>query len=86
MNTHHRARIIATLLLAVTLVTLGGCATANTIEVARGHSRKKDSGDVVWEWKPKPSYYWFVPLTIPLDIATSPIQLFLIPVWLGNKH
>jgi hypothetical protein len=66
-----------------------GCFTHKAYEQARGPVtgwRKDDDGKPVRDKKgngiaehdaTKPGYYCLFPLTIPLDVATSPIQLTL---------
>lgn len=36
--------------------------------------------------KPHPAYYALVPLTVPADIATSPVQLGIYLFWYAGIH
>jgi len=68
------------------LICGSGCMTNATVEKARGlevGSHRDDKGANVTEYKdPKPGYYCFVPFTVAVDIATSPIQ---IPIYIWAK-
>ena len=64
-------KTIVGLLLIALLVSTNGCVTHATVERAKGHQLYwSDAPDNT----PHPAYYGFLPLTIPLDIATCPIQ------------
>ena len=57
--------------------------TTATVDHAKAWMHKDDKGDVVVQKKPQPAYYLLVPLTVPLDIVTFPIQA----IWyLGAHH
>jgi hypothetical protein len=77
------SKIIGSLLLISLIVSSNGCLTYNTVEHAQGTAtgsfflptKSVDvNGDTVHTGKPHPAYYAFLPLTIPTDIVTSPIQ------------
>lgn len=68
-------------LLVLMLIGSSGCTTYNTIQYAKGHSE-----NVAWftfsalhkernpDEKPQPAYYLLTPVTVPVDVATFPIQ------------
>lgn len=81
MPRHGMACLLA---VAVTLF-LSGCASVKTVEHAKGHCYKKEDGEIVWDKEPKPGYYAFLPLAIPFDIATFPVQMLRIPFWAAEN-
>jgi len=78
-------RLAATLAL---LIVTSGCMTYSAIEDARGHPESdlwawgpSTEGTNLWIrgtsihlMNPQPRYYLLVPLTVPVDLATSPLQ------------
>jgi hypothetical protein len=65
-------KAIRSLLLLFLLLNMSGCMTYSTVQRAKGDY------NVVTGHKPDeahPGYYALIPLTVPLDVATSPIQL-----------
>ena len=79
-------RLINCFVLALVCLSLSGCITY-TIDTAKGVPRDNGHGAKVPLDEPRPEYYWFVPLTIPADIATSPCQgLFFFFVWATGWH
>lgn len=64
------------------LILNAGCATMHTIDAAKGdrtaRNEKDDKNGKPSEAGPQPAYYLLLPLTIPFDIATSPIQGLMI--------
>jgi hypothetical protein len=65
-------KIFCWLSLFAILMSTDGCMTYSTVQRAKGNynvvtGHKPD--------EPHPAYYALVPVTVPLDIATSPIQL-----------
>jgi hypothetical protein len=77
------SKIFVSLGLIALLAGLNGCLTYKTIGRAQGTAtgsfflptKSVDAdGETVHLDKPRPGYYAFLPLTIPVDIATSPIQ------------
>jgi len=60
------------ILLAIILV-LSGCATSATWDTARGV--KPFTSEPI---EPKPAYYALLPLTVPLDVVTFPVQCVVI--------
>jgi hypothetical protein len=80
------------ILISALLISVSGCMTGTTIDHARGawqgpyfmgsESVDKD-GKPVQTQDPNSAYYCLLPLTIPADIVTSPIQLVL---WLYAKY
>jgi hypothetical protein len=89
MNSARRILGLATLL--ALLIGLNGCATYSAIQDARGHPES-----TLWMWDdsnqptpPRPAYYALVPLTIPVDVATSPLQgiyFFGYPYIIGQQQ
>jgi hypothetical protein len=64
-------KIIGNLLLILLIASSSSCVTHATVERAKGHQLYwSDAPDNT----PHPAYYAFLPLTIPLDIATCPFQ------------
>ncbi len=64
-------KTIIGLLLIALLLSTNGCMTNATVQRAKGQQLYwSDAPDNT----PHPAYYAFLPLTIPLDIATCPIQ------------
>ena len=68
----HAMKVVRSLLLLVLVLDMSGCMTYSTVQCAKGDynvvtGHKPD--------EPHPGYYALIPLTVPLDIATSPIQL-----------
>ena len=80
-------RILKTVSLLLVLLSVSGCMTFNTVEFAKGRTHTDNDGKVIVDEKPKPGYYWLIPVTVPADIATSPFQLVFIciPIWLGYR-
>ena len=77
------SKIFVNLLLIALLVSLNGCLTYKTIGRAQGTAtgsfflptKSVDANGVTVRLnKPHPAYYALLPLTIPVDIATSPVQ------------
>ena len=72
-------KIIISLLLITLLVSSNGCMSYSAVQDAKGHQDK-----TMWIWrgqtsgdsdnKSRPAYYLLLPVTIPADIVTSPIQ------------
>src|SRR5689334_18902049 len=92
-------RLAATLAL---LVVSNGCMTYSAIEDAKGHSESdlwawgpSTEGTNLWiksthihATNPQPGYYLLMPLTVPVDVATSPLQaayFFGYPYLLGKE-
>jgi hypothetical protein len=83
------SKIIGSIMLIAFLVTSNGCMTQSTIKYAQGHSHQAwinngfGSGYIGGdEPKPNPYYYFLLPLAVPADVATSPLQL----IGLGLAH
>jgi hypothetical protein len=75
-------RFIAIILLVALVIGSSGCATSCTIKRAKGEQIGwSDDPDV----KKHPAYYFFIPFTVPFDIATSPIQIFFLPDIFGTS-
>ena len=75
------SKVCKIVLFVLVIIGSSGCTTYNTVQYAQGHSEKAVWGsfqDPKREWnpdeKPKPAYYLLTPVTVPVDIATSPIQ------------
>ena len=52
----------------------GGCLTCNVLHGAKEQSHRNSGAEVVVDQKAQPARYALLPLTIPVDIVTSPIQ------------
>ncbi len=83
------SRITGGLFLLALLVSLNGCMTNAAIEHATGTSSRdypSGSGESIhydMHYQPHPAYYGLLPLTVPADIATSPIQFGF---YLWHRH
>ena len=68
--------------LAVLLFSSNGCMTYSAVQEAKG----KWNGVIGHQpSEPHPACYALVPLTVPLDVATSPIQLIYYVVLSGPQ-
>jgi hypothetical protein len=72
-------KIITSLLLIALLVSSNGCMTYDAIQHAKGQPAPyfafgNDDVQKNIDGKPHPAYYAWLPLSIPADIATAPIQ------------
>jgi hypothetical protein len=65
-----RLRIVPSLFLVSVVVMLNGCTTTMMLHMAEDSHEK--NGEIV---KPEPWHYALLPLTIPFDIVTFPLQL-----------
>jgi|ERR1700722_14728163 len=84
------SKILESLLLVTLLVGSNGCMTYNTIQYAKGHPEnamwltfrnpQKSPPHFVTTTEAHPAYYALLPLTVPIDIATSPIQYITVLV------
>jgi hypothetical protein len=72
------------LLIIVAMTTLSGCMTSIvTYNRARGkYTWPTEPEEKMPKLKPKPVYYGLLPLTIPFDVATSPVQMPLFIMWI----
>lgn len=63
---------------------LSGCMVSiMTYNKARGeYTWPSAPKDELPKLEPKPAYYALLPLTVPLDIATCPVQVPLFVMWL----
>jgi hypothetical protein len=66
-------KTIGTLLLVAILISSNGCVTYCTVQNAKGVPTGATEPKPV-KPEPHPAYYLLLPLTIPIDIVTSPIQ------------
>lgn len=63
-----------------TLIGLNGCMTSTALHRAKGQKTYLPGMDVEMDHsfqadgKPHPGYYYLLPLTVPADVATAPIQ------------
>jgi hypothetical protein len=71
-------RTFCCFLLSVILVSTCGCMTYSTVQRAKGESNAVTGNEPA---EPHPWNYALVPLTVPLDVATSPVQLAAV-AWL----
>jgi protein-S-isoprenylcysteine O-methyltransferase Ste14 len=64
------------------LMSSSGCMTYSSVQRAKGEHNVVTGH---YPTEQHPGYYALLPLTVPADIATSPIQLLLY-VLLGSSH
>jgi hypothetical protein len=84
MNTLN-SKLLVGLTLSALLVGSNGCMTQSAIQYGKG----TPSGawmNYVTGWpnqiadtKPKPLYYFLIPVTFPADVVTSPVQIIGFP-------
>lgn len=74
------AKLLTVVTLMALLVINNGCMTYSTVQTARGEPPNFLPGWRMEAHSPKPAYYALVPLTVPLDIVTSPVQLIIFVV------
>ena len=67
-------RIISMFLLVVLLISSSGCMTYSAVQEAIG---KDNSVTGHQPEEPHPGCFALLPLTVPADIATSPVQLII---------
>jgi hypothetical protein len=72
--------------LALGLLLTGGCATHYTVEwKAKPHVEWDETTQQNVDVPGKPAYYALLPLTVPFDIVTAPIQLCVLLAWPAAK-
>ena len=64
------------LLNAMLATALSSCATMNVLQEAKGGEYTLNGKDVVGVERDHPEAYLLLPVTVPVDIVTSPLQLF----------
>jgi hypothetical protein len=57
------------ILLVLLVISTNGCVTASAVQAAKGETLLGDPAG-----EPNKGYYALLPLTIPVDIVTSPFQ------------
>ena len=83
------SKILAGPILLALLIGSNGCMTQSTIQYAQGHPAEawinnmygyKYKEPLIEYPEPKPdsAYYCWLPLSVPVDVVTSPIQLIVI--------
>jgi hypothetical protein len=83
---HSRFRIITSAALLAVCLSFSGCMSLGVAELGlgkrkindQGEVQKDDNGEVIWSEKPQPMYFSLIPLTLPVDIACSPLTLPLL--------
>ena len=70
----HAMKTFSTILLFALLMSSSGCMTYSTVQRAKGEHNVITGHSAT---EPHPGYYALLPLAVPADIATSPIQLLL---------
>ena len=94
MNAHSKKFIAA--LLFVLLMCTDGCMTQSTIQYAKGDSYDAWINNTYGfryqaqtlsdrEEKPDAAYYALLPLSVPADVATSPVQLVVL-VYFSSRY
>lgn len=72
--------------LALGLLLTSGCATQYTVEwKAKPHVEWDEATRQNLDVPGKPAYYALLPLTVPFDIATAPVQLCVLLAWPAPK-
>ena len=70
------------LLLITLLISQSGCMTYDAVQRAKGKPYLSGISYVSPpDDKPHPGYYALLPLTVPLDVATSPFQGIFFGFW-----
>ena len=69
-----KSRLPAALLLIALMLGAGGCMTCNVLEGAKQQVELSNIGEAKVEREAQPARYALLPLTVPLDVVTSPIQ------------
>lgn len=84
---HNTMKAISILLLVALLLSTNGCMTYDAIEHTQGRPCKLGYfsfgvGDEQKniDGKPHPEYWALLPLSIPADIAFSPLEIIFIPI------
>ena len=68
------------------LLFTSGCATNHVVEwKAKSHVEWDKATEQNIEVAGKPAYYALLPLTVPFDVVTSPIQLCVLLAWPAAK-
>ena len=74
------------LLVGGCLLITSGCATNYVVEwKAKPHVEWDQASEQNLEVAGKPAYYALLPLTVPFDVVTSPIQLCVLLAWPAAK-
>ena len=64
------------------LVLANGCASYHVVEQkAKSHVEWEEANKRNVEVAGRPAYYALLPLTIPFDVVTSPVQLVILLSW-----
>lgn len=68
------------------LLLTSGCATNHVVEwKAKSHVEWDKASEQNVEVAGEPAYYALLPLTVPFDVVTSPIQLGVLLAWPAAK-
>jgi hypothetical protein len=73
------SKAISSILLITLLLSTNGCLTYSTVQKAEGSPGRFPADDP--RSQPHGGYYALLPLTVPVDVATSPIQGILLLVF-----
>ena len=74
------------LLVGGCLLLTSGCATNHIVEwKAKSHVEWDKANGQNMEVAGKPAYYALLPLTVPFDVVTAPIQLGVLLAWPAAK-
>jgi hypothetical protein len=76
-------RFIFMLLLEALLLSSSGCITYSAVQEAKGKENTITGNEPK---KAHPACYALLPLTVPADIATSPVQLAIYLFWYAGIH
>ena len=62
------------------LLGTNGCMTYSAVQDAKGHPEKAVWGNPGDNYKQTSAYYFLLPITIPLDLATAPVSFLFLAI------
>jgi hypothetical protein len=76
MSLSFTVKLITSGLLLGTIMSTNGCATYSAIVASKGHGYSTSMPFAPEDNKWHPEWYLLLPLAVPFDIVTSPIQYY----------
>ena len=70
-----QCRLAQAAVLVSFVMCLSGCVTASTLDHARNQSHTDREGETVVTREGKSGYYALLPLTVPADVALTPVYI-----------